>query len=159
MSIIIHIPKISTDKSFQSKEHQTNEDSNNIDEYNDTVSINLPKFKQAKSNDLSKLEVSVASSKYTLSGDDMVSNLSFESNFYLQAVTNSFHIHNEVEKEIEIDGKNIRYITTPVKKKSTSDFSYKYQETNTGHYFSSERVIYEEFNRAQMMTERNDNKK
>ncbi len=147
MSIIIHIPRIQTEDSINNKTRQADLESVNLEEQNEVISINLPKYKQAKANDLSKFEVSICSSKYTLSGDEMTSNLSFDSNVFPNS--NRSH-YNDVEKELEIENKNIKYITTPVKKKSESNYFHNYENNK------SERVIYEEINKAEQM---NENKK
>ena len=141
MSIIIHIPKGHCELSA-SKDRSPNEDSINMDDNYDNASINLPKHKQAKPNDLSKFEVS-ASSKYSVSGDDL-SHLSLDSMIYPR---NSFYNQsNQNEEEIEIDNRGGNY-TTPEKNHS-SYYINNYYNNETNNNYSSERVICEELNFA-----------
>jgi hypothetical protein len=66
MSIVLHVSKLS--------------DKDDTCEVSESINaINLPRYLNPHKNDLTALEISIASSKYTLSGDDMTSNLSFES--------------------------------------------------------------------------------
>lgn len=149
MSIIIHIPKTTND-SFKDK--AVNEDSVNVDENLETDSINIPKIKQAKANDLSRLEVSMYSSnKYTLSGDEMVSNLSIEIGYMNGRISMS----ND-EKEIEIETRNVIYITPKKINKSFNsksicekNFYNTTQNNESGNNFSSERVLCEELGKGQ----------
>lgn len=139
MSIIIHIPKANTQND---KDRVHSDMCVDVEEGNDVVSINLPKFTQAKPNDLSKFEHNLDSSKYSHSSQDRISNLSFESQFIYPGRT-SITLQNDFEKEIEIDTKNLHQIATPVKKSSRPFIYY----LDTGNNFSSEQVIYEEIHR------------
>lgn len=105
--------------------------SNNYDisENNDhRASINIPRQSKAKANDLSRFEVSITTSKNTLSGDDMLSNLSFDSHVIING-RNSNVTENEIIME---DASNIRKLSTT-------------QDMNV----STERVICEEMNKAE----------
>ncbi len=117
-----------------------------VEEALENPSINVPKHSQAKSNDLSKLENSICSSKYTLSGDDMNSNLSIDSNFFVNGkIFNNYNSNADLEKEIDIEISQEK-ISTPQKNQSYSKNFYVNNETNNN--FSSERVICEELNNA-----------
>ena len=91
MSIIIHISKDS-------------ENINDLSETDGNVSKNIPHETVSKSNNLS--EISAASSKYTLSVDDIISNISFESNNYSHSKSS-----NEIDNEIVIKNKIIKNAT------------------------------------------------
>jgi hypothetical protein len=138
MSIKIHIPK-----GEPREKGPVAEDS--LEEPAETV-VNLPKYQQAKPNDLSKLEHSICSSKskYTLSGDDMNSNISFDSG-NLSAYRRVSHLQgNDLEKEIDFE--HTGACGTP--KKNTSFIRNYYYNNETNNNFSSERVICEELSSA-----------
>jgi len=140
MSIIIQIPKMQNEQSIYNQNKNADADSISIDGKKEIQSINIPKHSQVNANDLSKFEVSM-SSKCSFSGDDMTSNLSYDSNYISPRGYNN---QNELEKEIEIG--NVNHIATPVKKKQDKTASgYNYTNKNN---FSSERVIYDEINKA-----------
>lgn len=147
MSIIIHIPKSKKSGSDSIYNKNKESDSSSIDHeiQNEVLSINLPKHKQAKSNNLSNLEVS---SKYELSCDDKNSNLSFDSNYFVNNNRNNNNNSNtprkELEKEIEIEHINVNYITTPEKKSYESD-------NRRNSSINLERVICDELNKAEQM--------
>jgi hypothetical protein len=85
MSIILHVSKFSD----KSEKDETSEITDN------TNVINIPRDFKTKRNDLSALELSITSSKYTLSGDDMtLSNLSFDSHSVMN--TKNTHEDNEI---------------------------------------------------------------
>lgn len=137
MSITIPIPK-----GHPREKTPALEDS--LEEPADTI-VNLPKHQQAKPNDLSKFEQSICSSKskYTLSGDDMNSNLSFDSGCMSYRRTVTLPAGNDQEKEIDFE--HTANYSTP-KKNSSYVRNYYYNENNTN--FSSERVICNELSSA-----------
>ena len=74
------------------------ENVNDISETDGNISINIPNKTVSRSNNLS--QISGASSKYTLSGDDILSNISFESS----NISNS-KLSNDIDNEIVIKNK------------------------------------------------------
>jgi hypothetical protein len=137
MSITIHIPR--------SEKTDTEEQD---EEMGENISVNIPKESTAKPNNLSNLKNSVSSSKYSLSGDDMNSNLSFDSNFFQRAKIFTNYTTNEREVDIELAEDKILH-----KNLSYSKIFYVNNETNNN--FSSERVLCEELNNAQEKIKQN----
>jgi hypothetical protein len=83
---------------FQNFNENFDDDTSEVKESLNEINI-LPKFKTHK-NDLSAFELSTNSSKNTLSGDDMISNISFYSQEVLQIkpnleVENDFNLNNQ----------------------------------------------------------------
>jgi hypothetical protein len=87
--------------------------------------INMPRNMNTNRNDLSVLELSIASSKYTLSGDDMLSNLSFSSQGVNTKTTGSDDIiisghssqtENNINK-IKLNHSNLSHISTLLNEK------------------------------------------
>jgi hypothetical protein len=152
MSIIIHIPRVSNDRSIYNPDNldETVQDDDSPER------INLPHRRDIKPNDLSKLEVSKASSKYTLSGDDMISNISLDSNLYYNGRKSLIEVENtfgaeSLEKEIVIDSRGSISRSTkfgsprkgdihmPPKKEAVCDYNFD----NV-----SEGTIYDEINKV-----------
>jgi hypothetical protein len=143
MSLTIRIPKVQLDfKINKNKDsccsegsynsHAYNVDSISLEEQKEIASINFPKNSLSKANDLSKLEVSMTSSKFSmsvsLSADDENSNISNDSAVQSQ--------QNQIETEIKI--KNIDHINTPVKhEKSNTSLN------NSNNNFSSSEMFYD----------------
>jgi hypothetical protein len=90
MSIILHVSKLT--------DNNSKEDICDVTE--STNAVNLPRNLYPNRNDLSALEISIVSSKYTLSGDDMLSNLSFESHG-----VNTSKQTNDIEGEIILNNR------------------------------------------------------
>jgi hypothetical protein len=86
MSIILHVSKLS--------DSCNKDDTCEVSE--STNAVNIPRFMKPNKNDLSAIEISIASSKYT---DDILSNLSFESK--------TSQRQNELENEFILQNQNI----------------------------------------------------
>ncbi len=141
MSITIHIHR----------NEKVDGDEGESDEIVDEVSINLPKKTAAKSNNLSNLENSITSSKYSISAEEIISNLSFDSNFFNSGrIFPQSNLQKISEKEIDLE------ITEEKIHERNSTFSKNYYVNNeTNNNFSSERVICEELNNAHEKMNRN----
>jgi hypothetical protein len=85
MSLILHVSKLS--------DNNNDDDTCEITETTTAVNI-LPNFKTHK-NDLSAIELSTSSSKYTSSGDDILSNISFDSNGLVNYLKPGLDVENE----------------------------------------------------------------
>lgn len=142
MSIIIHID------SPQNKEKFTyQEDSLPCDE--NVTTINLPKLNNAKSNDISKLEVSINSSKYsknskyskyTLSGDDMNSNMSLENSPDKKEKYSFFNNNFNLTTTKTFNNNTLKTF------KSSDICEQMYSGENNNN---TEKIIYEEMNRLE----------
>jgi hypothetical protein len=132
MSITIHIPR---------SEKAEGEDQDAADEMVENISVNIPKQSIAKANDLCNFKNSFCSPKYSVSGDEINSNISFDSNFFRRGIIFTNYLTNEREIDIEVPEDKIL-------QKNTSYCKNFYVNNETNNNFSSERVLCEELNNA-----------